>query len=723
MSPPRRAGLRDAGIAGAAWLASAVASGALAGPFPAGRALWLPAGVALALLLPSAGWRARSVAIGLAAFGLEVSRGTRPLAALAAALAESGVPAVAALALRYWFGRCSAESRVFPLLLVSLPVTALAAGLTATRSGETSSVRFATVWAGCLLGTVLAVAALSVRPPSFRIPPWPRLVEAGVLLTGTVVRRSEGSEPAAVFGIVQDVTEKHSLELALSQSEERYLSLFEESSVVMLLLDPESGRILEANSAACAFYGRSREQMSEIRVFAVNALPAEEVAGLLSEAVAGRQASYECVHRAAHGELRDVVEHCSPVRVGDRTLLLSVVRDVTDVRRAQEAVEREMREASARLRSVIDATPLGVVMLDEDLRIGLANPAATRLLGGAEGRLEGLGVERVLSRGEAHAIVGRALHGEAVAGAEIEHARADGTPLALRVFSAPLRGPEKQIRGVVAVFEDATERRLVEETLRLAQKLEVLATVTGGVAHDFNNLLTVIVGHLDRALCRLPAESPARHQLERALPAAQRAVSLAWKMLAYAGGTRPLVAPLDLASLVREDRSMLEASVPGHVILQLELPDRSPVIEASTEEIRQALHALLVNAVEAIGGRRGKITVTVSRKLVSSAHGSLSQHTGRALVPGEYASLQIEDDGAGILPKNLSRVFDPFFTTKFVGRGLGLAAVLGIVRSHRGGIGVESTPGSGTRFEIVFPAIGLNALGSPPAASGSRDVQ
>jgi signal transduction histidine kinase len=148
---------------------------------------------------------------------------------------------------------------------------------------------------------------------------------------------------------------------------------------------------------------------------------------------------------------------------------------------------------------------------------------------------------------------------------------------------------------------------------------------------------------------------------------------------------------------------MLGAAVPAHVVLDIVLQDRPPSVEASPEEIRQALTALLANAVEAIGGRRGRVRLSVSSRQVAEGETVFSRHTGQPLADGAYVSLAVEDDGSGIRPESLSRIFDPFFTTKFVGRGLGLAAVLGIVRSHRGGIAVDSTLGRGSRFEIVLP--------------------
>jgi PAS domain S-box-containing protein len=389
-----------------------------------------------------------------------------------------------------------------------------------------------------------------------------------------------------------------------------------------------------------------------------------------------------------------------------------VVHDVTDVRRSEEAARRGMYEAAARLRSVIDATPLGVVMLSDELEVRLANPAAGLLLAGRPAVIVGRALGSLLDAELAERLATPLLHGEHVSGVEVEHARGDGSHVALRISGAPLRLPEGHLRGAVLIIEDATERRLVDETLRLAQKLEVLATVAGGVAHDFNNLLTVILGHSQRALAKLPVGEPARSHLEKALPAVEQAVGVARQLLVYAGGSRPVVGPLDVGRLVREERAMLAATVPAHVTLEIAQPDELPCVEASADEVRQALTALLANAVEAIGGRRGKVTLALASRRIEAGEAAYSRHTGQPLAGGEYVCVAVEDDGAGMRPEILPRIFDPFFTTKFVGRGLGLAAVLGIVRSHRGGISVSSAPGKGSRFEIALP------VESRPAAEG-----
>jgi signal transduction histidine kinase len=172
---------------------------------------------------------------------------------------------------------------------------------------------------------------------------------------------------------------------------------------------------------------------------------------------------------------------------------------------------------------------------------------------------------------------------------------------------------------------------------------------------------------------------------------------------------------VDVGRLIHEERAVLAAAVPAHVTLDVRLAERLPCIEASAEELRQAITALLANAVEAIGGRRGKVRLSAFTREIADGDPAYSRHTGQPLGAGQYVALEVDDDGCGIRPQSLPRLFDPFFTTKFVGRGLGLAAVLGIVRSHRGGVAVDSVPGQGSRFEIIFPAMPPSAPTTQPA--------
>jgi PAS domain S-box-containing protein len=267
------------------------------------------------------------------------------------------------------------------------------------------------------------------------------------------------------------------------------------------------------------------------------------------------------------------------------------------------------------------------------------------------------------------------------------------------------------------------QRRVIERKLLETQKLESLGVLAGGIAHDFNNLLTGILGNAELALDDLPAHSPAYTSIHQVAAAAQRAAELTRQMLAYAGRGRFIIEQIDLNQLIREMSQLLNASIGKAVRLEYALALNLPWIEADAAQLRQVVINLVTNASEAIGDQPGLIAICtslVAGDTISLAEGWL----GLELGADAYVLLAVSDSGSGMDAETQAKIFEPFFTTKFTGRGLGLAAVQGIVRGHKGGLKVSSALGHGATFEILLPAekspnIGL---GIPPAGeTGSPD--
>jgi two-component system cell cycle sensor histidine kinase/response regulator CckA len=253
------------------------------------------------------------------------------------------------------------------------------------------------------------------------------------------------------------------------------------------------------------------------------------------------------------------------------------------------------------------------------------------------------------------------------------------------------------------------ERRNLEEQLRHAQKLESLGLLAGGVAHDFNNLLTGILGNASLVLEIVNAEPDVRSMLQDIIRASERAADLTRQLLAYAGKGKFVIEPVDASALVRDISELLRCSVPRSVDLALQLHPDLPSIEGDASQIQQLVMNLILNAVEATGERPGIVRVTTSIRQVK--HGDRVGHF-RPDPPqaGTYVSIEVMDDGCGMSDMVRAQIFDPFFTTKFTGRGLGLAAALGIVRGHNGAIGVESVEGSGSSFTVLLPAQGNGGI-------------
>jgi signal transduction histidine kinase/streptogramin lyase len=255
------------------------------------------------------------------------------------------------------------------------------------------------------------------------------------------------------------------------------------------------------------------------------------------------------------------------------------------------------------------------------------------------------------------------------------------------------------------------ERRLLDERIQQAQRLESLGVLAGGVAHDFNNLLVGVLGEASLALSDLPVGSSGRQHVERIERAALRASELTSQMLAYSGRGRFIVLPVALEDLVEEVQELLGSVIPRAITVTLDFPQHLPMVAGDPSQLRQVVMNLLTNAADAIGTRPGLIRVAAgTRTLRTGDNGTAHQPGALGLAPGDYVWLEVRDDGVGMDADTLARIFDPFFTTKPAGRGLGLAAVQGIVRSHGGRILVTSQPEVGTTFTLLFPC----ARSTPP---------
>jgi PAS domain S-box-containing protein len=264
--------------------------------------------------------------------------------------------------------------------------------------------------------------------------------------------------------------------------------------------------------------------------------------------------------------------------------------------------------------------------------------------------------------------------------------------------------------AVIALARDISDRKRVEaerrefETrLQQTQKLESLGVLAGGIAHDFNNILMTILGNADLALQDMPENAPTRANLEDIGQASRRAADLCRQMLAYSGRGQLTLRPIDLSEVVDDTMHMLKVSVSKKAVLRCHIDRSLPAVEADVTQIRQIIMNLVINASESIGDRSGVIAVTTGAVECDSATLAATWF-GEPLPGGLYVYVEVADTGCGIAPDQLPLIFDPFYTTKFTGRGLGLSAVLGIVRSHHGALVVNSEPGKGTTFRVLFPA-------------------
>ena len=275
------------------------------------------------------------------------------------------------------------------------------------------------------------------------------------------------------------------------------------------------------------------------------------------------------------------------------------------------------------------------------------------------------------------------------------------------------------LTDVTAQKRAEVDQQKLEERIRQTQKLESIGVLAGGIAHDFNNLLVVIMGNADLAVSAASCPSHIRESLQEIESASQRASGLCRELLVYSGRAPYVTAPIDLGELVQEMEMLLGlANSPG-IRIETDFPEEIALIDADAAQLRQLVMNLITNAVDSITGGSGRIQISIEKCWCEEAD-LANTFTHESLPAGEYVLLSVSDTGCGMAEETLSRIFDPFFTTKFTGRGLGLAAALGIVRGHHGAISVTSELGVGTRTLVHLPALMTKRV--EPATSAEEPV-
>ncbi len=521
----------------------------------------------------------------------------------------------------------------------------------------------------------------------------------------------EGNTLLAGFTI--DITERKQIEDALRQSEATFRKLFEDSSDAILLID-STGVFVKCNQAALDLLKMTSEQfllLSPARIspeFQPDGRRSDEAAlEMISLAYSKglHRFDWTCVN-AEGGEF--IVEvSLMPITIKGQTMLHNTWRNITERKR----VERGLQLSEQKFSTIFNLMPdiVGITLMADGCFIEV-NDGFERWTGWSREEALGkssldLGVWSPEARAKAVVIMQ-------------ENGRLDEFEFMMTTKTGEQRNALMYLLPIivqgqkclfflardVTEFKRAVEDRIdFEKQLLHAQKLESLGVLAGGIAHDFNNLLMVIMGNADLALIRLNPESPAVDNLKRIEEASARAADLAKQMLAYSGKGKFVVEPLDMSRLVEEMLHMLEVSISKKAVLRFNLTKPTPSVEADATQMRQIIMNLVINASEAIGDKSGVIAITTG--CMDCDRNYLKDvWLDENISAGLYVFLEIADSGCGMDKATMTKLFDPFFTTKFTGRGLGMAAVLGIVRGHKGAIKVYSELNRGTTFKILLPA-------------------
>jgi PAS domain S-box-containing protein len=553
------------------------------------------------------------------------------------------------------------------------------------------------------IGFVLAVIPLTLHTVRRISNDARRLRELSGYLKGQVERRTEERDEVrkALQETQEDLREVvSSLDEIVWEAEAQSLSIsFVSAGAARLLGYPA------ADDRRKAFWSRyvHPDDRERLMAEAMNAVRTNQVLKL--------------EHRmlAADGRVLWFRDSLHPVRgpLREAARLRGVMTDITESRRAQES----LIESEERFRKIADAAPVLIWARDAAGQITYVNKQAFAFYGRSLDQLKGAGwieLVHIDDRERVLAQLTETLNSRHEYQMEFRQLRADGEFRWMLSTAVP-RFSGIDYAGHIGTMIDITQLKRDQEQGLAAQKLESLGVLAGGVAHDFNNLLGSILADTELLLADLPSGSIARDGINRINSVAVRASEIVRELMTFAGQESPSFEPLDVSGVVREMLELLRVSISKHAVLRIDLADSLPTIMANASQLRQIVMNLILNASESLGEAGGAITVTselftVARDTVQ--RGDLSE--------GKYVRLTVSDTGCGMTRELQDKIFDPFFTTKFTGRGLGLAAVQGIVRGHRGAIQLTSAPGTGTRFEIFLPCSQGAAL--PPAGTDESEA-
>jgi two-component system, cell cycle sensor histidine kinase and response regulator CckA len=506
-----------------------------------------------------------------------------------------------------------------------------------------------------------------------------------------------------------DLTERKKAEVALAESEQRFRAVFNNNHAVMLLIDPETGAIEDCSPGACSFYGYNKEDLTTKKLTEINTLPPEQLFENIQAAKTEQQYFGDFRHRLASGEIRDVEVCSGPITAGGRTFLFSVINDVTERKKAEEARLRSERK----YRTLFDESRDGVFAVLREGEITDANPSFLEIFGYTREEMIGMDIRDLYINPADYAKFQNEIDKEGfVKDYEAEFRKRDGTQVGCALTSSVKFSDDGRLVGYRGIVRDVTARRALQRQLQHAQKMEAVGTLAGGVAHDFNNLLQVVLGYSDLILTDEDLPDRLKDDLEKVLLAGRNGADLVQRLLTFSRKAEVKPLELDLNQRVRQTHKFLQRTIPKMIDIELILAEDLARIHADPTQLDQILMNLSINARDAMP-EGGKLVIETANVVIDEDY-ARSRLEGK---PGRYVLLRVSDTGNGMNKETLDHIFEPFFTTKEAGKGtgLGLAMVYGIVTQHGGQILCYSEPGHGTTFKIYLPALAAERKQSEPA--------
>ncbi len=526
--------------------------------------------------------------------------------------------------------------------------------------------------------------------------------------------KDEKGNPQYFVAIFDDDTEIYEKEKQLKEEKERAQSYLDIAGVMIVVID-NNGTVSLINKKGCEILGYREDEIVGKNWFE-HFLPKdvqEEIKQYARKIL--KETSQDETYRensvlTKSGERRLIAWHNTLIKdaAGNPIGHLSSGEDITEQRKAEDA----LKASEHRYRMLFKMLPYGGELLDTQGNIIECSPEGARMLGYTVEEMKGKHITQFLTD-EAIRFYNKNFPSIARGNAkkaEIEMIHKDGSIRNVLRAAQPIKNAQGKIESILTINVDITERikagekqRKLEIQIQQAQRLESLGVLAGGIAHDFNNILTGVLGNAGLAEMSLSPVSPALENIKRIETSAQRAAELCNQLLAYSGKGRFVIQPVNFNHIIEEMTRILEVSISKKIVLKYNLADHLPSVEADIAQMRQIIMNLIINASDAIGEKSGIITITTGAMECDKNY-LTEVYLNEDLPEGIYIYIEVSDTGSGMDKETKEKIFDPFFSTKFSGRGLGLAAVLGILRGHKGTIKIYSEVGRGTTFKILLPA-------------------
>ena len=557
-------------------------------------------------------------------------------------------------------------------------------------------------------------------------------------------------------GLKREINERKKIEKALRESENLYRDIFEKNNAIKWVIDPSSGKIVDANPAACEFYQYSHEEITKLRVYDINILGEADLKMLLASAESDEKTEFTFKHRLASGEIRHVQVYTGKLETGGKKLLHSIIVDITARKQAEAAlqrahdkleqrvedrtaelveaneqlreeiiergqVEEALRESEAKYRSMMEAMKDPVYICSQDYRVEYMNPAMVRRTG-----RDATGEFCFKALHDLDEECPWCMHDNAQAGECIESETVSPkNNRSYHVSLFPILHEDGSI-SKIAILRDTTELKETEARLQQAQKMAAIGTLAGGIAHDFNNVLYAIMGYTDLTIDLVPEGSKAQRNLQEVLKASDRAKEMVQQILSFSRQSKKEKKPINVQFVLKEAIKLVRTSLPSSIEIRQNIDEDCGPIMADLTQIHEIIMNLAANAYHAMRKKGGVFEVNLRSVECGMRNGDLTENEEKTKIrdskykiedpdlhPGPYLKLTIKDTGHGMDSSVMEKIFDPYFTTKGVGEGtgMGLAVVYGIVKDHGGDIRVSSEPGKGTAFHIYLPLIETGIVG------------